>query len=146
MSLPRIVAIVFFVCVIRLVSKGKLSLRYSFFWLSLSVVILIAAISSGFIGAIGDLFGSVLTTNFVFFLGLFLLLAFLPMLSVIATKQAANIKNLTQRLAIIEKEIVRDCCRRCSALVAGGMAALLKMGIAIGSAVVFFDAHRTVIV
>ena len=54
MSLPRIVAIVFFVCVIRLVSKGKLSLRYSFFWLSLSVVILIAAISSGFIGAIGD--------------------------------------------------------------------------------------------
>lgn len=50
-----------------------------------------------------------LTTNFVFFLGLFLLLAFLPMLSVIATKQAANIKNLTQRLAIIEKEIVRDC-------------------------------------
>lgn len=109
MSLPRIVAIVFFVCVIRLVSKGKLSLRYSFFWLSLSVVILIAAISSGFIGAIGDLFGSVLTTNYVFFLGLFLLLAFLPMLSVIATKQAANIKNLTQRLAIIEKEIVRDC-------------------------------------
>lgn len=109
MSLPRIVAIVFFVCVIRLVSKGKLSLRDSFFWLSLSVVILIAAISSGFIGAIGDLFGSVLTTNFVFFLGLFLLLAFLPMLSVIATKQAANIKNLTQRLAIIEKEIVRDC-------------------------------------
>ena len=108
MSLPRIVAIVFFVCVIRLVSKGKLSLRYSFFWLSLSVVILIAAISSGFIGAIGDLFGSVLTTNFVFFLGLFLLLAFLPMLSVIATKQAANIKNLTQRLAIIEKEIVRQ--------------------------------------
>lgn len=47
--------------------------------------------------------------EFVFFLGLFLLLAFLPMLSVIATKQAANIKNLTQRLAIIEKEIVRDC-------------------------------------
>ena len=100
-------------CVLRLRDpsriQGKLSLRYSFFWLSLSVVILIAAISSGFIGAIGDLFGSVLTTNFVFFLGLFLLLAFLPMLSVIATKQAANIKNLTQRLAIIEKEIVRDC-------------------------------------
>lgn len=100
-------------CVLRLRDpsriQGQVVLTLFLFWLSLSVVILIAAISSGFIGAIGDLFGSVLTTNFVFFLGLFLLLAFLPMLSVIATKQAANIKNLTQRLAIIEKEIVRDC-------------------------------------
>lgn len=76
MSLPRIVAIVFFVCVIRLVSKGKLSLRYSFFWLSLSVVILIAAISSGFIGAIGDLFGSVLTTNLCSSLACFFSLRF----------------------------------------------------------------------
>lgn len=109
MSLPHIVAIVFFVCVICLVSKGKLSLRYSFFWLSLSAVILIAAIFPGSIGAIGELFGFVLTTNFVFFLNLFLLLAFSLMLSVIAMKQAASIKDLTQRLAIIEKEISRDC-------------------------------------
>ena len=101
-------AVVFFVYVIRLVSKGKLSLRYSFFWLSLSVGILIAAIFPGFIGAIGELFGFVLTTNFVFFLGLFLLLAFSLMLSVVVTKQAASIKNLTQRLAIVEKELYRD--------------------------------------
>lgn len=109
MSLPRIVAIVFFVCVIRLVSKGQLSLRYSFFWLSLSVGILIAAIFPGFIGAIGELFGFVLTTNFVYFLGLFLLLAFSLMLSVVVTKQAACIKNLTQRLAIVEKEVQDRC-------------------------------------
>ncbi len=82
-------------CVIRLVSKGKLPLRYSFFWLSLSVIILIAAIFPGSIGAIGELFGFVLNTNFVFFLDLFLLLAFSPMLSVIVTKQAASIKDLT---------------------------------------------------
>lgn len=105
--LAAIFAVVFFVYVIRLVSKGKLSLRYSFFWLSLSVVILIAAIFPGFIGAIGELFGFVLTTNFVFFLGLFLLLAFSLMLSVVVTRQAASIKNLTQRLAIVEKELYR---------------------------------------
>ena len=103
--LAAIFAVVFFVYVICLVSKGKLSLRYSFFWLALSVAILIAAIFPGFIGAVGELFGFVLTTNFVFFLGLFLLLAFSLMLSVVATKQAASIKNLTQRLAIVEKEI-----------------------------------------
>lgn len=45
MSLPHFVAIVFFVCAICLVSKGKLPLRFSFFWLSLSVIILIAAFS-----------------------------------------------------------------------------------------------------
>lgn len=89
--LTRIAAVVFFVYVIRLVSKGKLSLRYFFFWLSLSVVILIAAISPGFIGAIGELFGFVPTTHFVFFLGLFLLLAFSLMLSVVVTKQTASI-------------------------------------------------------
>ena len=105
--LAAIFAVVFFVYVIRLASKGKLSLRYSFFWLSLSVVILIAAIFPGFIGAIGELFGFALTTNFVFFLGLFLLLAFSLMLSVVVTKQAASIKNLTQRLAIVEKELYR---------------------------------------
>ena len=99
----------FFVCAICLVSKGKLPLRFSFFWLSLSVIILIAAIFPGSIGAIGELFGFVLNTNFVFFLDLFLLLAFSLMLSVIVTKQAASIKDLTWRLAIIEKEIVRDC-------------------------------------
>ena len=49
----------------------------------------------GSIGAIGELFGFVLNTNFVFFLDLFLLLAFSLMLSVIVTKQAASIKDLT---------------------------------------------------
>lgn len=93
MSLPHFVAIVFFVCAICLVSKGKLPLRFS--WLSLSVIILIAAIFPGSIGAIGELFGFVLNTNFVFFLDLFLLLAFSLMLSVIVTKQAASIKDLT---------------------------------------------------
>ena len=94
MSLPHFVAIVFFVCAICLVSKGKLPLRFSFFWLSLSVIILIAAIFPGSIGAIGELFGFVLNTNFVF-LDRFLLLAFSLMLSVIVTKQAASIKDLT---------------------------------------------------
>lgn len=106
--LTAIFAVVFFAYVIRLVTKGKLSLRYSFFWLALSVVILIAAIFPGFIGAIGELFGFVLTTNFVFFLGLLLLLAFSLMLSVVATKQAVSIKNLTQRLAIVEKEVLQS--------------------------------------
>ncbi|MCI7655218.1 MAG: DUF2304 domain-containing protein [Collinsella sp.] len=103
--LAAIFAVLFFVYVIRLVSKGNLSLRYSLFWLALSVAILIAAIFPGFIGAIGEFFGFVLSTNFVFFLGLFLLLAFSLMLSVVATKQAVSIKNLTQRLAIVEKEV-----------------------------------------
>ena len=103
--LAAIFAVLFFVYVIRLVSKGNLSLRYSLFWLALSVAILIAAIFPGFIGAIGEFFGFVLSTNLVFFLGLFLLLAFSLMLSVVATKQAVSIKNLTQRLAIVEKEV-----------------------------------------
>lgn len=56
--LAAIFAVVFFAYVIRLVSMGKLSLRYSFFWLALSVVILIAAIFPGFIGADGGFLGS----------------------------------------------------------------------------------------
>lgn len=98
-------AVVLFVYVINLVSKGRLSLKYSFFWLLLSVLILIAAFFPGFIGTVGELLGFVLTTNFVFFLGLFLLLAFSLMLSVVVSKQASSIKNLTQRLAVVEKEL-----------------------------------------
>ena len=82
MSLPHFVAIVFFVCAICLVSKGKLPLRFSFFWLSLSVIILIAAIFPWFHWS---------NWRIVWFL----LLAFSLMLSVIVTKQAASIKDLT---------------------------------------------------
>lgn len=59
----------------------------------MSVVILIAAIFLGFIGAIGEWFGFVLTTNFVFFLVLFLLLAFSLMLSVVVAKRGRASKT-----------------------------------------------------
>ena len=87
--------------------QGQVILTIFLFWLALSAVILIAAIFPGFFGAIGELFGFVLTTKFVFFLGSFLLLAFSLMLSVVVAKQAASIKNLTQRLAIVENERYR---------------------------------------
>ena len=43
-------------------------------------------------------------SNFVFLVGIIILLAIALSLSVVVSKQVLSIKNLTQRIAILEKE------------------------------------------
>lgn len=89
-----------YVC--HLVSREKLLLKYSLLWLALGVALFIAALFPKGLFELSTLFGFENASNFIFFLGLFILLLISLSLSVIVSKQTIMIKNLTQRIAIDE--------------------------------------------
>lgn len=94
--------IVLFIYVIRLVSEGKLLLKYSLLWLALTAALLISAFFPDGIIFLSKVLGFVTAANFIFFIGLFCLMAIALSLSVIVSRQALRIKDLTQRIALDE--------------------------------------------
>ena len=97
-------SVAFLVYVLHLVAKGKLLLKYSLLWLVLCLAMLICALFPGVVYVLSDFTGIVAPSNLVFLVGIVILLAISLSLSVIVSKQALSIKNLTQRIAILEKE------------------------------------------
>lgn len=91
--------------VLRLVSKERLLLKYSLLWLVLALLLLICALFPDTLFSLSRAIGFEAPSNFVFFIGLFCLLAIALSLSVIASKQTIKIKNLTQRIALIEYDM-----------------------------------------
>lgn len=91
--------------VIRLVLADKLQLRYSLLWLALVVTLLIVSLFPGPICWLSSLFGFVTSANFIFVAGFIFVILILLSLSMTASRQAIAIKNLTQKIALLEKEI-----------------------------------------
>lgn len=100
-----LLCVLFMVYVIRLVYKGRLTLKYSLLWLALSVAMILICLFNKPVGDFVNLLGFQVFSNFVFVVGLCFLLIVSLALSSIVSKQAAAIKTLTQRLALAEKEI-----------------------------------------
>lgn len=96
-----------FIYVIHLVKHERLQLKYSLLWLAFGVTVLVLALMPEPLFALGRMLGFETTSNFIFFTGFIFMLLIALSLSAIVSKQAVAIKNLTQRIAIIECEI--DC-------------------------------------
>lgn len=92
--------------VIYLVSRERLLLKYSLLWLLLAIVVSLCAIFPDPVFTLARLCGFTLSSNFIFMLGIFFLMLIGLSLSVIVSKQVTSVKNLTQRLAIVEKELL----------------------------------------
>lgn len=88
--------------VAHLIGKGRLLLKYSLLWIGLAVILVICAVFPDAIFLFANSFGFETPSNFIFFLGLFCLMAIVLSLSVIVSRQALRIKNLTQRIALLE--------------------------------------------
>ena len=88
--------------VLRLVSKESLLLKYSLLWLVLVILLVTCALFPDGLVFISRALGFETVSNFALLIGLFCLLAISLSLSVIVSKQAGRIKNLTQRLALVE--------------------------------------------
>lgn len=91
-----------FVCI--QVARRKLLLRYSLLWLTLALVVLLGAIFPNIVTFLADLFGFDVPSNFIFFFGLFFLLSICLSLSVVVSKQSMKIKNLVQKLALLDND------------------------------------------
>ena len=100
-----VLCILLFCLVLHLIAKDRLLLRYSLLWIALVVVTFVSAVFPDGVYSLSRTFGFANPSNFIFFIGLFCLLAITLSLSVIASSQAVKIKKLTQRIALIEHEI-----------------------------------------
>ena len=107
----RIGAAIFFggflVYVLRLVSKGKMLLKYSLLWILMCMAALLCDLFPQLIFYCSTAIGFVNPANFLFLGAIVLLLAISLSLSVAVSRHVLAIKSLTQRIALLEKEIGR---------------------------------------
>ena len=90
--------------VVVLVARERLLLKYSLLWLVLCIVLLLVALFPQALFGLSAALGFETPVNFIYFIGFFCLMAIVLSLSVITSRQTMKIKNLTQRIAIVEYE------------------------------------------
>lgn len=88
--------------VVHQVKHDRLQLRYALLWLTLAVAIMLCSLFPQLLFGISSVFGFTAASNFIFLLGFFFLLVIALSLSMVVSRQEASIKNLTQRLALLE--------------------------------------------
>ncbi|MGN8820904.1 DUF2304 domain-containing protein [Atopobiaceae bacterium HCP3S3_A4] len=99
------IAIVFLIEVFRLVSAGKLQLKYSLLWMLLSLILIICAIFPGIVSAFSGLLGFQAPSNFVFLVSVVGLLGICLSLTVIVSWQARDIRQLIQRVTLMQQDL-----------------------------------------
>ena len=87
------------------VKKKKLQLQYIFTWLALLFVLLIVLIFPQLLELFTRTLGVQLPSNMVFFLGFCSSLVIIYILTRYISQQYEQIKELTQKVALIDKEV-----------------------------------------
>lgn len=103
--LIAVVLVVFLYSVFRLISQGRLLLKYSLLWILLCIVALACDIFPSIVYWASDTIGFLSPSNFVLLVAVVLLLAVALSLSVAVSRAVVANKNLTQRMALLEHEI-----------------------------------------
>lgn len=111
-ALIAVIFIIFLVCVLKLVSRDRLLLKYSLLWILLCMVGLVCDLFPELVFWVSDLTGFISPSNFIFLISIALLLAVSLSLSVAVSRSAIANKNLTQRIALLEKELERRSATR----------------------------------
>lgn len=91
--------------VIRQIKRKNLALKYTISWLFLLSVILIVSIFPAILGWLSSLMGIELPINMVFFLGFVFTLIIMYRLTEAASKMSQEITELTQKAALLDKEL-----------------------------------------
>ena len=95
-------------CVLHLVKCRKLQLRYSLLWLALATVVLLCSLFPFQLFEVAMMLGFETPSNFIFFCAALFMIAITLSLSSIISKQSIAIKNLTQKIALLEHSVCRD--------------------------------------
>ena len=98
------VCLAFLAFVVRQIGNERFLLQYALLWLALAVIILVCAIFPQPVLELSKLLGFDTASNFIFFAGLFFVITICLLLTNIVSKQAIKIKNLTQKLALLDYE------------------------------------------
>lgn len=87
------------------IKQKKLKLQYTLTWMMLLLFILIVTVFPGILGFVADIMGIALPINMIFFFGFLFALVIIYRLTMAVSKQSEEIKILTQKVALLEKEI-----------------------------------------
>ncbi len=105
----RILLVIFsfllFLLIMNLVSKNKIPIRYSLFWIISSILIFIVGAFPNFFGFFTEIIGFQTTSNLVIGIILSLLLSITLILTIIVSGHKKQIKLLTQEVSILKAQI-----------------------------------------
>lgn len=90
------------------IKNQKLALQYSLSWLMLIVILFIVVLFPKSLNVITEVLGIELPINMVFFLGFVFTLLIIYDLTVAVSKMSNEIKDLTQKIALMEKQLHDD--------------------------------------
>lgn len=93
---------------IEKIRTKKLLLQYSLSWLSVLLVLLIVALFPKVLDFLSALAGIAIPMNMVFFLGFCFCLLIIFELTQAVSKMSEQIKELTQKIALLEKKITEQ--------------------------------------
>jgi len=99
-----LISVALVVLIIDLVRRRKLREEYSWLWISLSASMVVLCLLPGLLQFITDLIGAALFTSTLFFLGIVFLVFINIQFSVEISTLRGQVKNLAQKLAIVEEE------------------------------------------
>lgn len=98
-------ALVFLFEILKLVSRGRLQLKYSLLWMVLSLVLLLCAIFPDLVGFFSGFLGIAAPSNLVFLIAIVALVGICLSLTAIVSWQSRDIRLLIQRVALLEKRL-----------------------------------------
>ena len=87
------------------IKNQKLALQYSLSWLFLLLVLMIVIIFPGILNVVTHAVGIELPINMIFFLGFIFTLLIIYNLTAAISKISNEVKDLTQKIALLEKEL-----------------------------------------
>ena len=99
------VSLLFFTGGLYLIAQRNLQLKYSLTWFFLLALILIIALVPAPFFVLAAWCGFEASSNMLFFIGMFILMSICLSLSVIASKNANDIRRLTQTVALLNAHI-----------------------------------------
>lgn len=105
--LQIIIAVIILVAlgfIINMIRKKSLELRYALAWLIVGVGVLILDIFPELMAKLAAILGIYSPVNMLFFLGFCFSLVIIFILTVAVSRMSIRIKNLTQELALHERE------------------------------------------
>lgn len=97
--------IFYFIFIVHLIHKKTLNLKYALLWLLAGTLMFIVVLFPAIAGWVAKCLGIRTIVNAVFVIGGFFCLAIILSLTSIVSKQTERIRDLTQKLALLDKEL-----------------------------------------
>jgi hypothetical protein len=101
-------SLIFLALIARLVLKGKLREEYSIVWILCTLFLIVFSMWRNGLEVLAKALGVYYAPSLIFLFGFFAIIIFLVHLSVVNSKQQQNIKELSQELALLKKELNKE--------------------------------------